>query len=515
MARNVNGEVHQVVRRDPRHFRATARYDAGRASTWWVLLLVLVLAAGAATWRLDLADPARERVEGLYERVLGEDEEPDPRADPAAVPPPPGLSLPALSDPEPVADPVDAGTAGEPSPTAVRRVLERRLGERRLGRRVSVAVAGATGAPAYAEGGALVPASTTKLLTSVAALRTIEPGTTFATTTVLRGNRLVVVGGGDPFLMRAPDAPGTTSVPARADITTLARLSAEELGERGVRRVRVGYDATLFSGPAFNPRWPDTYRGDVVSPITALWVDQGRPETGFGRVDDPAAVAAQVFAAALADAGVRVQGSPSPARGRGDEVAVVESAPVDDVVDRLLQVSDNEATEVLLRHVGLATGGAGSFVDGVRGVERVLERLGVPAPRRLYDGSGLSRENLLSPATLVGLLQAVVGAGEDDPVRAALGGLPVAGFSGSLTFRFDDAPPAAVGAVRAKTGTLSGVSSLAGTVVSRDGVPMVFALMLDRVREADEGFAQAALDSAAAALGACRCARGGSGAGGG
>ena len=109
----------------------------------------------------------------------------------------------------------------------------------------------------------------------------------------------------------------------------------------------------------------------------------------------------------------------------------------------------------------------------------------------------------------------VVGADEDDPVRAVLGGLPVAGFSGSLTFRFDDAPPAAVGAVRAKTGTLSGVSSLAGTVVTRDGVPMVFALMLDRVGAADEGFAQAALDSAAAALGACRCARGGSGAGGG
>ena len=96
-------------------------------------------------------------------------------------------------------------------------------------------------------------------------------------------------------------------------------------------------------------------------------------------------------------------------------------------------------------------------------------------------------------------------------MRALLGGLPVAGFSGSLTLRFDDAPPAAVGAVRAKTGTLSGVSSLAGTVVSRDGVPMVFALMLDRVKAADEGYAEAALDRAAAALGACRCARAGTG----
>lgn len=503
-----------MARRDPRHSPATPRDDAGRAATWLVLLLALALAAGAAAWRLDLVDPARERLESLRERVLGDDEEPDPSTDPAAVPLPEGLSLPPLTDPAEVAEALDPATAGELSPTAVRRALQQRLGDDRLGRRVSVAVAGASGAPAYETGAALVPASTTKLLTSVAALETIEPGTTFRTTTVLRGDRLVVVGGGDPFLMRAPDEPGTASVPARADITTLARLSAAELREQGVRRVRVGYDDRLFSGPAFNPRWPDTYVGDVVAPITALWVDQGRPETGYGRVTDPAAVAAQVFADALADEGVRVQGAPAAVRGRGEEVAAVESAPLDDVVDRLLQVSDNEATEVLLRHVGLATGGAGSFVDGVRGVETVLERLGVPAPRRLYDGSGLSRENLIAPETLVGLLQVVLGAEADDPVRAVLGGLPVAGFSGSLTYRFDDAPAAAVGSVRAKTGTLSGVSSLAGTAVSRDGVPMVFALMLDRVGEVDEAYAQAALDSAAAALAACRCARGGSAAAG-
>ena len=178
-----------------------------------------------------------------------------------------------------------------------------------------------------------------------------------------------------------------------------------------------------------------------------------------------------------------VVGPPAVAAGRGAEVGVHVAAR-------------RERDAVLVRAAAVR---AGERRDGVRGVERVLGRLGVPAPRRLYDGSGLSRENLVSPATLVGLLQAVVGADEDDPVRAVLGGLPVAGFSGSLTFRFDDAPPAAVGAVRAKTGTLSGVSSLAGTVVTRDGVPMVFALMLDRVGEADEGFAQAALDSAAAA----------------
>jgi D-alanyl-D-alanine carboxypeptidase/D-alanyl-D-alanine-endopeptidase (penicillin-binding protein 4) len=85
-----------------------------------------------------------------------------------------------------------------------------------------------------------------------------------------------------------------------------------------------------------------------------------------------------------------------------------------------------------------------------------------------------------------------------------ISGLPVAGFNGSLADRFGDAEQGR-GMVRAKTGTLSGVNGLAGTVTDRDGRPMVFALLADRVALVDRFTAEDALDAVATALAACHC----------
>ena len=98
-------------------------------------------------------------------------------------------------------------------------------------------------------------------------------------------------------------------------------------------------------------------------------------------------------------------------------------------------------------------------------------------------------------------------AGSDDQpgLRSLITGLPVAGFTGSLSNRMDQGPPEGRGRVRAKTGTLSNVSSLAGLATDLDGNVMVFALMVDRVADDNSLVAQAGLDNAAAALGACAC----------
>ncbi|MDO9456381.1 D-alanyl-D-alanine carboxypeptidase/D-alanyl-D-alanine-endopeptidase, partial [Nocardioides sp.] len=186
-------------------------------------------------------------------------------------------------------------------------------------------------------------------------------------------------------------------------------------------------------------------------------------------------------------------------------IASVDSAPLGQVVGRILDVSDNDASEVLLRHVGLAASGEGSIAAGQDGVRTLLRRAGVRMGASvLHDGSGLSRANRMDPSLLVSVLQLAASAARPG-LRPIVAGLPIAGFTGSLTDRMDQGPAAGRGRVRAKTGTLRSVSSLAGLATDLEGNVMVFVLMADRVRDDDNLIARVALDNAAAALGACSC----------
>jgi serine-type D-Ala-D-Ala carboxypeptidase/endopeptidase (penicillin-binding protein 4) len=481
-----------VVRGDRRHGR---RRGTGAFARWFPVVLVLVILGGAAAaYRFDLGP-----------RWFGTGE-PDPGTEPAAVEPPSGLELPALTRPAPVADPLpEAGTL---SPAKVRGAVDRYLRDRDLGKSVHAVVAGMSGGrPALSFGAdPAMPASTTKLLTATAALQTLGPDHVFETTVVGgRDARIVLVGGGDPFLERRP----SDTWPQRADVVSLARRTAAALEKRGRGKVRIAYDDSLFTGPAENPHWPNDYVPDgVVSPITALWVDQGEDASGFGRVADPSADAAAEFARALERAGIRVLGKPTHARAEpgAPVLARATSAPLAQIVEYVLGVSDNEGAEVLARHVGLAVSGQGSSAAGSEAVLSTLRQLGVPtANATLYDGSGLSRDDRIDPDTLVDVLR--LAASPDHPdLRSTVTGLPVAGFTGSLAFRFDGTPVPGRGRVRAKTGTLTGVSALAGIATDLDGVPMVFALIADKVKLLDTLDARDALDDLAGALGACHCA---------
>lgn len=458
--------------RDRRHGRSGR---AGAFVRWFPVVVVLaILAVAIGAWWADRPEPG-----------------PDPQDEPAAVLPPEGVELPGLVPPGPVAQPVDESLVA--SPAKVRRQVEPFLRDRDLGRRVHVVVAGLASGRAVFSSGAdpAMPASTTKLLTTTAALEVLGPEAVFTTSVVRVGNRVTLVGGGDPLL-------------ALADVNRLARGTAQALLDEGIRRPRLAYDDSLFTGPDFSPHWPDSYRLDVVSPISALWVDEGRVPVFPGRTADPAGVAARDFSAALARAGVRPQGPPRPGTAAGAEVASVDSEPVAAIVEHIVETSDNEAAEVLLRHVGREVSGAATFAAGSRAVADVLRRLGVATPGlRLYDGSGLSRDNRIDPDTLVDVLR--VAASADHPgLRATVTGLPVAGFTGSLAYRFDDAT--SPGRVRAKTGTLRGVSALAGIATDLDGVPLVFAVVADKVRYLDTLEARDTVDDLAAALGACHCA---------
>lgn len=490
-----------------------ARSDAEHGRRGWLkwlaaLLVVVLVAAGAVSWRLGYA-------EDWIDALRGDD---DPPADPADVAPPPEVDIPPV-DPAPPAVARAADGEGPLDRAAIERAVTGFLGKKDLGKHVLGAVAPLEGRGAtYLLGqGVATPASTTKVVTSTVALFLLGAEHTFETTTVLQGGgktpELVLVGGGDPFLLSGQDALWGTSTPAtyvpeKADIATLARRTARELRADGVTRVRLGYDDSLFSGPAVNPEWePDYIPDGVVSPITALWVDEGRDPIGYGRVADPSLSAAGVFAAALKANGITVAGSATHvvAGSSATDVAAVESPPLAQIVQRIIEVSDNEASEVLLRHIGLASVGEGSSDAGQRGVEKVLEANGVAMRGSvLYDGSGLSRNSVMSPQLLLDVLRFAADDKQPD-LRPVISSLPVAAYTGSLADRMGEGAPSGRGRVRAKTGTLTGVTSLAGIAVDLDGNLMVFALMADKVPPPRSGMAQTAMDNAAAALGACHC----------
>jgi D-alanyl-D-alanine carboxypeptidase/D-alanyl-D-alanine-endopeptidase (penicillin-binding protein 4) len=453
------------------------------------LVVVALVAATALTWTTGRLNPL----------VCGGP------CGPEAVAAPEALALDARVRP---AAP-DPTVTARLDPDAVRAAVEPELDDDRLGDRVGVLVAALDGTALFAReaDGAFVPASTTKLLTAFAVLARLDPGARFSTSTVLDGDRVVLVGGGDPYLASTrPERPTRVD---RADLRTLARRTAAALADRGVRSVAVGYDATRFSGPSASPAWEDDYvSGQVVTPVSALWADRGI--TDGIRSADPARAAADRFAGYLEDAGVEVDGDPDPAEapatGTGSAaarpLASVSSATVAQVVDAMLVRSDNEAAEVLLRQVGIAAGGPGSFAGGTKAVVAALAEAGVPVEGlRLTDGSGLSRANRVSPRTLAGVLQRGASRASTSELLADL---PVGGLTGTLEQRFR-ADAAGRGLVRAKTGTLTGVHSLAGYTTDARGVPVLFAVMTDDTEGIGPFATQEAIDDVADALAACSC----------
>jgi len=349
--------------------------------------------------------------------------------------------------------------------------------------------------------GAYTPASTEKLLTGFAALSVIDPQKRFATTVVREGEQVVLVGGGDPYLASKPDKARRRVI--RADLTTLASKAATVLKAQGVSRVRLGFDGSLFTGPAASPGWEPSYvSGNIVTPVSALWADQGA--VAGVRSRDPARSAADIFAGLLRTRGIGVTGNPHPttAPSGAVQIARVESATVAQIVSTLIRTSDNEAAEVMLRQVSIAAGQPASFDGGATAVKLVLDKAGVStAGLSILDGSGLSRRNRVSPTTLAQTLRAAL-AGRS--TSALLADLPVSGFTGTLSHRFAKLS-GAYGMVRAKTGTLTGVHALTGYAVDTEGHRVIFALMADQTATIASSTAEAALDRVAAAIATCSC----------
>ena len=424
---------------------------------------------------------------------------------PPSRPTAPGATVPARA--RAVLDPLDRG-APRPDPEVLAGRLRPLLAAKALGPNVSaVVVDAATGGrlAALSPDVARSPASTAKLLTAAAALTALGPEHTVATRAVrgATGGDVVLVGGGDVLL--AAGAGQEESVNGHAGFADLAAQTARSLRGQGRARIRLRLDDSLFSGPATSDEWESTDVSDgFVAPIMALEVNRGR-SSGSRAAQDPALSAASSFAVQLRRRGVTVLGPIRRARaGAGAPVlGEVRSAPVGDLVEYILTESDNTVAEALARLVSAEAGREATFADSGAAVLAQVEGLGVStAGAVLFGGSGLAKGSRLPAHLLTGVL-VLAASPTRAQLRPLLTGLPVAGASGTLADRFDGAEGAGAGAVRAKTGTLRGVSSLAGTVIDVDGRQLAFAVLADRVRSTVA--ARRGLDRVATALAGCGC----------
>jgi D-alanyl-D-alanine carboxypeptidase/D-alanyl-D-alanine-endopeptidase (penicillin-binding protein 4) len=410
-------------------------------------------------------------------------------------PPPPSAYLGASDAPTPAPTP----TSTPDRAAGVTRALAAPLAAGGLGQRVRATVLDVTTGVALLDRTGAVPAapaSTAKLLTA-AALLTVRQPTDRITTTVRAGanGAVVLVGGGDPTLSGA-----TTGDPPYAGAARLRDL-ASQLRAAGVRPTRVLVDDSLFTGPDVSPSWAaEDVPTDYGAAITAVMTDGGRdtPDATI-RSATPDLAAGHELAAALG-----VPDAPV-ARGRAaagaTTLARVRSAPFATLIGQMLQESDNVIAECLARQVALTEHRAPSFLGAAASVRTVLTGIGLDPGAGLVDGSGLAAADRVSPRVLAGVLRAVA---TRPGLSAIVGGLPVAAWSGTLADRYvTGSARSGAGIVRAKTGTLSGVSALAGLVHDRSGRLLAFAIIADRA--GSTAAAEAALDAVAARLADCGC----------
>ncbi|MFD7771628.1 D-alanyl-D-alanine carboxypeptidase/D-alanyl-D-alanine-endopeptidase [Streptomyces sp. NPDC059787] len=386
-----------------------------------------------------------------------------------------------------------------PGGKALGAVLDPLLRNPALGRHSAAVVDVATGERLYGTGSgdALIPASTTKIATAVAALSAMGADHRLTTRAVYEPDtgEVVLVGGGDPTLTARKDAGGLAS------LRDLAERTAAALAKRGVREVTLSYDTTLYKGTTIHPIGVNPN----LAAVTPLMVDEARTDGSTNgpapRVADPAADAARKFGDLLKERGVKATPPGlSKATTRASTLATVSSPPLAALVERMLTNSDNDLAEALARHTALATGESADFAGAGAAVTARLKHLGLSSKGAdVKDGSGLDRRDKLTADLLTALL---VKAGDPahPELRPALTGLPVAGFTGTLAGRYTDG---AAGVVRAKTGTLTGVNTLAGTVVDKDGRLLAFAFLANDTTALTA--AQSALDEAATALSSCGC----------
>ncbi|WP_186778754.1 D-alanyl-D-alanine carboxypeptidase/D-alanyl-D-alanine endopeptidase [Streptomyces salinarius] len=368
--------------------------------------------------------------------------------------------------------------------------LNERLADERLGTDVSGVVLDADSDTALWDHNgstALMPASNAKLATATTALTLLGANHEFTTKVVYGEGTLTLVGGGDRTL-------------TGEDVAALAKTAADGLKAAGRTDVQVRVDDSLFAAPSLAEGWNEGYYPTEVAPVRSLVVDGAA-------VQDTSIDAGKVFAKKLAAQGITVDGEVSRTTAKQSDVPVAQhkSAPLSDIVKKMLKTSDNNIAETLLRMTAVELGKPGTFEAGTALVRQVLSSYGISLDNfEMHDGSGLSRADRIPAATLAQLLDAIT---ESPALGSILEGLPVSGEAGASLGpewgRFDDPnSECAVGKVHAKTGTLTGAIALSGVTRTDDGDWRIFSF-IENNSTADPSDIKDAMDGLAATVNGC------------
>jgi D-alanyl-D-alanine carboxypeptidase/D-alanyl-D-alanine-endopeptidase (penicillin-binding protein 4) len=332
-----------------------------------------------------------------------------------------------------------------------------------------------------------VPASNQKIITAAAALAVLGPEFRFETRVASSGvvrdsalaGDLVVFGSGDPSF----------SDRIRGDALIPLREMADSLRVRGIStiagRLRRGTPQFTDSPIGFGWAWDDlgaSYGatvGDLMlnDAFAAVRIEiDGVPDT-VRKTAPRYRHFLDAFQTALVQRGVKVRDgyewTSTVSDSALETMFTYRSAPLSELLTFFNKASQNQVGEVLLKTMGRVRTGSGTADSGVAVVRRYLIAVGADSMGFVVrDGSGLSRHNLVSPETLIRVLDA---ARRDSTFGVLYESLPVAGVDGTLERRFHNTR--AQGNAHAKTGSMDRVRTMSGYVTSADGRMLMFSLL--------------------------------------
>jgi D-alanyl-D-alanine carboxypeptidase/D-alanyl-D-alanine-endopeptidase (penicillin-binding protein 4) len=274
-----------------------------------------------------------------------------------------------------------------------------------------------------------------------------------------------------------------------ADLTVAAGFAA---GEPAVVRLPPGTGLTILNRAVTGAAGTEEhvgFRRRLDGPIIEVMGSVpagGAPATRSVAVSNPTTFFVQAVKDALAARGIEVSGDAvdlddvAPAHagnsngGERRVLAVSQSPPLRDVATVLMKVSQNLYAETLLKALGAARGGLGTTAGGRAAVREILGGWGVPDDAYVvYDGSGLSRYNYVTPRAVTTILERVYREGRHK--EAFFATLPIAGRDGTVASRMRRSR--AEGNAVAKTGSIANVRSLSGYVRTRDRETLVFSII--------------------------------------